>query len=149
MAYKPVKRINPTVEFPLSTVSVTKGTALIQSSAGYLSSAAITSAAPVVAIAAVTQNGAATGRSGLASTTGSSDHVIIAWPVTPDQGFEALTSSTPTTAMLDGKWKVNGTTVLNETATDCQFIIEEITDATNKKVIGRFQSFRYIGGNTE
>ena len=133
-----------TVEMPLSTVSVTAGTCLSHSGDGYLSSAAITSAAPVVAVAAETKNGAATGRSALASTTATNDHLILAYPATTETRYLAVCSSTPTTTMFDVAWNVNvNGTIANETSTDPHFVIESIVDATAKTVVGRFVSAQY------
>lgn len=137
MGYIPTKRIPAVVEYDLSTVSVTRGSALKISASGYLSSAAISSATPLVAVAAETKNGAATGRSALASSNTDGDHKILAWPITTEVGWKVKTGTTPVVGMIDGKWKGGVSVVDATTSTDANFFIDEILDATNKVVIGR------------
>lgn len=137
MGYIPCKRIPATVEYALSTIAVTRGSALMISGSGYLSSAAISSATPLVAVAAEDKNGIITGRSALTSTTTDGDHKVLAWPVTGEVGWKVKTTTTPVQGMVDGKWKGGVSSVDATTATDCNFVIDEILDATNKVVIGR------------
>lgn len=158
MAFIPVKRIPAMVEYPLSTVAVTRGDVLSIKADGYLSATALTTAAAgaPVAVAAETKNGVGTGRSALASTTDDGLHVVLAWPATPEVSWEALTSSTPTLAMKDIKWDMDKDSVQNETTTDGgMFLIEELvskdgeaSSATNLKCLGRILSKKYQMGTT-
>ena len=144
MGMKPYNKHCATVDYPLSTVSVTAGSVLSHSGDGYLSSAAMTSAAPAVAVAAETVNGT-TSRSALTSSgDGSGNNTVLAYPATTEPRWLAVCSSTPTITMMDVAWNVNvNGTIANETSTDPHFVIESIVDATAKTVVGRFVSAQY------
>lgn len=143
MAFNIAHGCPATVEYPLSTIAVTHGMALVNAS-GYLTNKANSSAVPIIAVSAEDKNGVISGRSALGSTTVNGDHKVLAYPVTEDVRFIALCSSTPTTAMIGTKYDVNATSVLNETTTaDGAFLIEGIVDATAKLVLGRFISRKY------
>jgi hypothetical protein len=148
MAFKPANCEVNIQEYPLSTSTVTKGSALghigTPGAAGYIASGALTSAEPVVAVAAETKNGIITGRSALASTTDDGDHLLLGYPASTESRFLAVCSSTPTVTMLDVAWGVTAGTVMNETSTEPQFLIESIVSATDKTVLGRFVSAQYV-----
>jgi hypothetical protein len=137
-----------TVEYPLSTSTCSKGSPLAYIGSpgndGYLGSGAPTSAVAIIAVSAESKNGAATGRSALASTTADNDHVVLAWPANTHTQFLAVCSSTPTVAMLDVSFGVLATgQIANETTAEPMFIIERIVDSTAKTVIGRFIGGQY------
>lgn len=158
MAFIPVKCIPRMVEYPLSTVAVTKGDIMSVTAGGYLSVTSLTSAAAgrPVAVAAETKNGVGTGRSALTSSTDDSLHLVAAWPATPEVVWEALTSSAAELAMKDIKWDIDKNSVQNETTTDGgMFVIEELvskdgtaSSSTNLKCLGRIITKTYSYGTT-
>jgi len=140
---KPAHGNVSTVSLALTTASVTPGVPLCYvgtpGDGGYLGPGAPTSAVGIIAVCAETKNGAATGRSALASANANGDEEVLCYPATVNNRFLAVCSSTPTQTMMEIAFGVAATGVIaNETTAEPQFVIEEIVDATAKTVIGRF-----------
>ena len=145
---KPAHGNVKSIQYPLSTIAVTRGATLAYAgtpgNSGYVGPAAPTSAAGVVAISAEAKNGVISGRSALASTTADGEHVVQAYAVTPEARFLAVCSATPATDQLDVLWSVTSAGLLvNDSGAEGCFLIEQIEDATAKTVVGRFVTAHY------
>jgi hypothetical protein len=147
MAFIPVKRIPATVEYEVSTISVTRGDAMYLTTAGQLtaSSTVLGTTKPIHAVAAETVDFTSSDY----PQTLVSSRKLLAWPVTNDVGFEALSSATPTLANLDISWGVIKTKV-DSGVSPGAFKVDELVNrhgtassATSKYVIGRFVSKAY------
>ena len=132
MTIKPKKCIPATIAMPLSTVYATAGALLTRNGAGSLTNTVtLSSSTPAYWVCAADADNS----SGVAKSTTE----VLVYPMNERTSWECVCSGTPisTTIGICAPPKTN-TTIGEETNADGGFLIEEITDATNKKVLARW-----------
>jgi hypothetical protein len=131
MAFEVARRqLVGSVELAQAVDSITKGDAVYINAAGYCSNSGVATQDKVYGVAAETSDN---------SGGSAGDLSIAVHPAVSGQKFRALTNGTPVQTDVGEAVDLTSATTIIETTRNYQhFLIEELEDAANKKVIGEF-----------